>query len=203
MTFLRVPHKKKEARDLINTITLKGTDIRKKGVGKDITNKALGGVPGIQKEGGDGIIVSAKFVLYRPFDHCRTVCLEFFGKNLINASRAIVDILNSFAGNNEASLTALEHFDEKYEVAINYRNKSDRSELPKAVLLIDIEGNNEKALVEASSAMIDMVKTYDAEGFIAETESMREAFWKDRKNLGAIAQAHQCLQAQRGRGHSH
>jgi len=187
VTFLVYRVRRKEARDLINTITLKGTDIRKKGVGKDITNKALGGVPGIQKEGGDGIIVSAKFVLYRPFDHCRTVCLEFFGKNLINASRAIVDILNSFTGNNEASLTALEHFDEKYEVAINYRNKSDRSELPKAVLLIDIEGNNEKALVEASSAMIEMVKTYDAEGFIAETESMREAFWKDRKNLGAIA----------------
>ena len=126
----------------IRTINLTGYDIRKKGVGKDITNKALGGLPGIQKEGGDGIIISAKFVLYPPFKFTRTLCLEFFGTNMINASKAIVDITGSFQNNSSVFLTALEHFDEKYVSAINYRNKSDRTELPKAVLLIDIEGND-------------------------------------------------------------
>ena len=177
----------KNREKLIKTIPLKGTDIRKKGIGKDITNKALGGVPGIQKEGGDGIIISAKFVLYRPFTHCRTVCLEFFGHNLINASRAIVDILRTFEKNDISYLTALEHFDEKYETAINYRNKSGRSELPKAVLLIDVESNNRENLEKSCNDLISMVQKYDAEGFIAEDESMREDFWKDRKNLGAIA----------------
>ena len=87
---------KKKNEKLLKTITLSGLDIRKQGVGKDITNKALKGLPGIQKEGGDGVIISAKFVLYKPFDHCRTICLEFFGTNLINASKAIVEIQGIF-----------------------------------------------------------------------------------------------------------
>ncbi len=172
---------------LSKTITLSGNEIRKKGVGKDITNKALNGLPGLQKEGGDGIIVSAKFVLYRPYQHVNTICLEFFGKNLINASQAIVGIINKFEKHPSVFLTALEHFDEKYVIAINYRNKSDRSDLPKAVLLIDIESDNESELDLSTAAIVDLVKQYNAEGFIAINERTREQFWKDRKNLGAIA----------------
>lgn len=199
----RHPHRKIEAGDevtfevyslarkkgerLIRTISLTGLDIRKQGVGKDITNKALKGLPGIQKEGGDGIIVSAKFVLYRPFDHCRTICLEFFGTNLINASKAIVEIRDAFGKNQAVFLTALEHFDEKYVKAINYRNKSDRSEFPKAVLLIDVESNDYEELERGSAMILDIVKQYNTEGFMADTEEKRELFWKDRKNLGAIA----------------
>jgi FAD/FMN-containing dehydrogenase/Fe-S oxidoreductase len=179
--------RKKKERKLIKSITLNGTDIRKKGVGKDITNKALGGVPGIQKEGGDGIIVSAKFILYKPFLYCRTICLEFFGNNLINASKAIVDILTFSENNKTAYLTALEHFDEKYVDAINYRNKSERMEFPKAVLLVDIESNNEVSLESYSLKLIEMVKQYNTEGFIALTPAMRESFWNDRKKLGAIS----------------
>jgi len=179
--------KKKEK--LINTITLTGLDIRKKGIGKDITNKALKGVPGIQKEGGDGVIVSAKFVLYKPFSQKQTICLEFFGTNLINASKAIVKIKETFINKEKknAYLTALEHFDEKYVQAINYRNKSDRSEYPKAVLLIDVESNSKKFLEEASKKILQIVKPYNTEGFIADTKDKMDAFWKDRKNLGAIA----------------
>ncbi len=178
---------RKRGEKLIKTIYLSGLDIRKQGVGKDITNKALKGLPGIQKEGGDGIIVSAKFVLYKPFNYCRTICLEFFGTNLINASRAIVEIRESFRRNEAVYLTALEHFDDKYVKAINYRNKSARSEFPKAVLLIDIESNDYDKLDRASTLIIDMVRQYNTEGFLADTEEKRELFWTDRKNLGAIA----------------
>ena len=178
---------KKKHEKLVKTIHLTGLDIRKEGVGKDITNKALKGLPGIQKEGGDGVIVSAKFVLYKPFQFCRTICLEFFGTNLVNASKAIVEIKNSFQNNTKAYLTALEHFDEKYVKAINYRNKSYRSEFPKAVLLIDLESNDHEELKQSSRQILEIVKPYNTEGFIAETEEKRELFWKDRKNLGAIA----------------
>lgn len=170
-----------------NTITLGGTDIRKKGLGKDITNKALKGLPGVQKEGGDGIIVSAEFVLYRPFKFCRTVCLEFFGNNLINASKAIVDIRNAFEDNDSVYLTALEHFDDKYILAINYRNKSERMEVPKAVLLIDIEGNDRDIVAKAAESIVETVRKYNTDAFIAEKEEQRNLFWSDRKNLGAIA----------------
>jgi len=177
----------KDGEELVKSISLKGTDIRKKGVGKDVTNKALGGVPGLQKEGGDGIIVSAKFILYRPFRHCDTICVEFFGNDLVKASNAIVDILSAFKKNKKSYLTALEHLDDKYALAIHYRNKSQRRELPKAVLIIDVESNDGKDLDASSASIINIVKRYNAEGFIAENAAMRTAFWNERKHLGAIA----------------
>lgn len=177
----------KTGSEFLKTITLKGTDIRKKGVGKDVTNKALGGLPGLQKEGGDGIIISAKFILYRPFKYCDTICLEFFGNNLVKASNAIVDILAAFEKNPKTYLTALEHLDDKYALAIHYRNKSQREGLPKAVLIIDVESNDEKDLAASSALILKIVKHYDAEGFIAENAVMRTAFWNERKHLGAIA----------------
>ncbi len=169
------------------TVTLSGTDIRKKGLGKDITNKKLNGLPGIQKEGGDGVITSAQFVLYRPFKHCTTLCIEFFGSNMHNASKAIVAINTAFAHNSDVNLTALEHFDEKYVRAINYRNKSYRNEIPKAVLLIDIESDNEDALKSACEQTGKMLPSFNAEGIFARDSKERTLFWNDRKHLGAIA----------------
>ena len=55
---------------------------RKAGLGKDVTDKFLSGLPGVQKEGCDGLITSARFVLHRMPEHVRTVCLEFFGTDL-------------------------------------------------------------------------------------------------------------------------
>jgi len=171
----------------LQTITLLGTEIRKRGLGKDITNKALGGLPALQKEGGDGVIISARFVLYRPFAHSRTLCLEFFGKNMLNASRAIRDIRLAFDGTGPAVLTALEHFDERYIRAINYRNRSPRTEIPKAVLLVDVEGNALPAVDAAIERICSLVAPYETEAIPARSEHERRQFWKDRKNLGAIA----------------
>lgn len=171
----------------INRIEIPGTQIRKRGLGKDITNKALNGIPGIQKEGGDGIITKAEFVLYTPFKYAATICLEFFGKDMDLASRAIVDVISLFKKTEKASLTALEHFDDKYIEAIAYKKKTERKETPKAVLLIDIESNEKKILKEYASKIPDLVQKYNTDAFVAEDENLREHFWKDRKNLSAIA----------------
>jgi FAD/FMN-containing dehydrogenase len=56
-----------------------GSTFRKEGLGKDVTDKFLAGLPGIQKEGCDGLITSARWVVHRMPAHVRTVCLEFFG----------------------------------------------------------------------------------------------------------------------------
>ncbi len=170
-----------------NFVVLNGTDIRKKGLGKDITNKTLNGLPGIQKEGGDGIIVSAQFVLYKPFTFSRTLCIEFFGRNMVNAAKAIVAINSAFAKDDFVFLTALEHFDEKYVRAINYRNKSARNEIPKAVLLIDIESNDAEKLETACRNTLEMILAFNAEGIFAKDEREQKLFWNDRKHLGAIA----------------
>lgn len=172
---------------VVKTIILSGLDIRKKGLGKDITNKALGGLPGLQKEGCDGIIVSATFVLYKPFKFTRTVCFEFFGNNMINASKAIVEIVKTFEDDPVVFLTALEHFDEQYVKAIQYKNKSLRTEIPKAVLVVDIESDDEARLEKATLDLVAKVKQYNTEGIIAKDTETRNKFWQDRKNLSAIA----------------
>jgi FAD/FMN-containing dehydrogenase len=62
--------------------------MRKSGLGKDVTNKFLDGLPGIQKEGCDGFITSAQFILHQPLAHINTLCLEFFGYDLDRAVSA-------------------------------------------------------------------------------------------------------------------
>jgi len=57
-------------------IALPGASFRKVGLGKDVTDKFLGGVPGVQKEGCDGLITSARWIVHRMPKHIRTVCLE-------------------------------------------------------------------------------------------------------------------------------
>ena len=71
------------------TLTMPGRLFRKEGLGKDVTDKFLGGLPGVQKEGCDGLITSAVFILHRMPSCTRTVCLEFFCNDLRRAVSAI------------------------------------------------------------------------------------------------------------------
>jgi hypothetical protein len=73
-------------------LTMPGAAFRSAGLGKDVTDKFLSGLPAIQKEGCDGIITSARFVLHRMPEHIRTVCMEFFGAELSRAIPAIAEV---------------------------------------------------------------------------------------------------------------
>ncbi|BCS98571.1 oxidoreductase [Desulfoluna limicola] len=170
------------------TITLAGTEIRKTGLGKDITNKALKGLPGIQKEGCDGIITSAEFILYPSFEYKTTFCLEFFGNDMEEASEVIVKISKEFENGGKEALIALEHFDDEYMLAINYKVKATRKGSPKAGLLIDMVGHNEEEIERGIKRLQDLLIPYqNTEIFVARDEDEAERFWKDRKKLGAIA----------------
>ena len=72
-------------------LEIPGRTFRKEGLGKDVTDKFLAGLPGIQKEGCDGIITSARFILHKMPAHTRTVCLEFYGQ-VAHSVPAIVEI---------------------------------------------------------------------------------------------------------------
>jgi FAD/FMN-containing dehydrogenase len=72
-------------------LDIPGAQFRKEGLGKDVTDKFLAGLPGVQKEGCDGLITSARWVLHRMPEHTRTVCLEFFG-HAKDAVPSIVEI---------------------------------------------------------------------------------------------------------------
>lgn len=173
---------------LLKRIELQGDQIRKKGLWKDITNKALGGLPGVQKEGTDGIITSAEFILYRAYEKKLTFCLEFFGADMDEASRVIVEISEQFVNQGEEALMALEHFDEEYIRAINYKFKAARSVPPKAVLLIDMVGHSTEQILRGKEKLLRLLERHEnTETFVANDADEAARFWRDRKRLGAIA----------------
>ena len=173
---------------VLKTISLAGTDIRKKGLGKDITNKALCGLPGFQKEGTDGVITSGEFVLYDAYEKKITFCLEFYGEDMDEASRVIVEISDEFHDEGKEVLMALEHFDEEYIKAIKYKLKAARSERPKAVLLIDMVGHNTEQIERGKKRLEHLLSPYkNTEIFTAQDADEAERFWRERKKLGAIS----------------
>ncbi|MGV0976884.1 MAG: DUF3683 domain-containing protein, partial [Azonexus sp.] len=172
-------------------LTLPGAACRKTGLGKDVTDKFLGGVPGVQKEGTDGIIVAARWVLHKMPPVTRTVCLEFFGQ-VREAVPAIVEITDYFkpGGDGQAAgvlLAGLEHMDERYVKAVGYATKAKRHGRPKMVLIGDLVGHDEKAVMAAASEVVRMCNLRAAEGFIAVDAETRKKFWLDRSRTAAIS----------------
>jgi len=177
-----------DQQELINCIELRGDQIRKKGLWKDITNKALAGLPGVQKEGTDGIITSAEFILYEAYEKKMTFCLEFFGQDMDEASKVIVEISEQITNQGEEALMALEHFDEEYIRAINYKFKAARSNPPKAVLLIDMVAHTTEQIMRGKERLLKLLARYvNTETFVASDADEAARFWRDRKRLGAIA----------------
>ncbi|HKJ09963.1 MAG TPA: DUF3683 domain-containing protein [Gammaproteobacteria bacterium] len=168
-------------------LRMPGQALRKQGLGKDVTDKFLGGLPGVQKEGCDGLITSAVFILHRMPQYTRTVCLEFFGSDLNLAVPAIVETKDYLDGNPRVQLSGLEHLDERYVRAVDYSTKSPRRELPKMVLLADISGDDENSVAEAASTVVRMANARGAEGFVAVSPEARRRFWADRARTAAIA----------------
>ena len=172
-------------------LTMPGASCRKTGLGKDVTDKFLGGIPGVQKEGTDGIIVAARWVLHKMPPVIRTVCLEFFGQ-VREAVPAIVEITDWFkpGGAGHAAgvqLAGLEHLDERYVKAVGYATKARRHGRPKMVLIGDIVGHDEKAVMAAASEVVRMCNLRAAEGFIAVNTETRKKFWLDRSRTAAIS----------------
>ena len=168
-------------------LRIPGNSFRKIGLGKDVTDKFLSGLPGIQKEGCDGLVTSAVFILHRMPTHLRTVCLEFFGHDLSKAVPAIVEIKNYLDTHPEVLLSGLEHLDERYVKAVGYTTKAARRDRPKMVLLVDVAGDKQDTVADAASAIVRMANARGAEGFIAVSPEARRRFWLDRSRTAAIA----------------
>ncbi len=178
-------------------LEIPGGKFRKAGLGKDVTDKFLSGLPGIQKEGCDGIITSARFILHRAHNHTRTVCLEFFGQ-VHEAVPAIIEITALFDKRSAhpshfsllpspAFLAGLEHLDERYLKAVGYATKAKRGVRPKMVLIADVVGDDENAVAQAASEIVRLANLRHGEGFIAVSAEARKKFWLDRGRTAAIA----------------
>ncbi len=170
-------------------LDIPGKTFRKEGLGKDVTDKFLSGLPGIQKEGCDGLITSCRWVVHRMPEHTRTVCLEFFG-NPKDGVPSIVEIKDFMFAEQKRSgtlLAGLEHLDDRYLKAVGYATKSKRGTLPKMVLIGDIVGDDADAVARATSEVIRLANGRSGEGFIAISYEARKKFWLDRKRTAAIS----------------
>ncbi len=179
-------------------LDIPGKSFRKEGLGKDVTDKFLSGLPGIQKEGTDGLITSARWVVHKMPAHTRTVCLEFFG-NAKDAVPSIVEIIDFMAAEQKRSgvlLAGLEHLDDRYLKAVGYATKSKRgtdakgghsSAVPKMALFGDIAGDDADAVARATSEVVRIANSRSGEGFVAISPEARKKFWLDRKRTAAIS----------------
>ncbi len=170
-------------------LDIEGRTFRKEGLGKDVTDKFLAGLPGVQKEGTDGLITSARWILHKMPKYARTVCLEFFGqaRDAIPSIVEIKDFLDAETRKGGAILAGLEHLDERYLRAVGYATKSKRGVLPKMALFGDIVGDDEDAVARATSEVIRLANTRVGEGFVAVSPEARKKFWLDRARTAAIA----------------
>jgi FAD/FMN-containing dehydrogenase/Fe-S oxidoreductase len=172
-------------------LEVEGRRFRKEGLGKDVTDKFLAGLPGVQKEGCDGLIASAVWILHKMPPVTRTICLEFFGqvRDAVPSIVEITDFLKNRPGG--AILAGLEHLDERYVRAVGYATKAKQhgknAGRPKMVLIGDIVGEDEAAVMAAASEVVKIANLRGAEGFIAISPETRKKFWLDRARTAAIS----------------
>ncbi|WP_419785166.1 FAD-binding and (Fe-S)-binding domain-containing protein [Pseudodesulfovibrio sp.] len=178
---------------LIDTVALRGDEIRGHGLGKDVSNKYLGGLPGVQKEGVDGIITEASFTCHPALAHSRVLCLEFYGRSMKNAMYVIKDVVGLRDTIREegdlVKISALEEFGAKYVKAIEYQAKSMQYEGdPISVLILQLDSDDEEALAAACQTILAIAQPYEGvDIFMARNEREAELFWEDRHKLSAIA----------------
>ncbi|MDL2316151.1 FAD-binding protein [Desulfovibrio sp. OttesenSCG-928-A18] len=174
-------------------IRFTGEQLRTPGLGKDVTNKALCGLPGLQKEGTDGVIVDAVFVLHEKLAHYKVVVLEFYGRSMENCMLVVNDVValrNDIRRRGDlVKITALEEFGVKYVQAIGYTKKSSIYEGdPISVLILQLDSNDKSALDEAVQHVVRTCNSYDGvDSFVARDNREAEVFWEDRHRLSAIA----------------
>ena len=176
-----------------NVVHLRGDEIRLPGLGKDVTNKALGGLPGMQKEGVDGIITEACFIIHKKPQHKRVMVLEFFGRSMHPAAvvvRELVALRNRIRQEGDyAHLSALEEFNAKYVQAIEYKRKSEKYEgLPISVIILQADGDDPYLLDKCVGDIVSVVEQQDnVDIIVAADDKEAERFWEDRHRLSAIA----------------
>jgi len=190
MVSFKISHYEKDGKTLIGEASLldiPGSHFRKAGLGKDVTDKFLSGLPGVQKEGCDGLITSARFILHKMPALKQTLCLEFFDPDLEKSVMAISQIKDYTQSLTEVQMLGLEHLDQRYIKAVKYATKAARNDKPNMILIADLISDNEEQLNNAVKKIKHIAEQKNAECFIAITPEARARFWLDRSKTAAIS----------------
>ncbi|HIW01265.1 MAG TPA: FAD-binding oxidoreductase [Candidatus Desulfovibrio intestinipullorum] len=176
-----------------NVVNLPGNELRLPGLGKDVTNKALGGLPGVQKEGTDGIITEVCFTTHPKPKFSRVMALEFFGRSMLPAAvvvRELVGLRNRIREEGDyAHISAMEEFNAKYVQAIDYQRKSTKYEgQPISVIIVQVDGDDAYLLDKCVDNIVQVVeKQENVDICVARDKKEAERFWEDRHRLSLIA----------------
>ncbi len=176
-----------------NVVNLSGSELRLPGLGKDVTNKCLGGLPGVQKEGTDGIITEVCFTTHPKPKHSRVMVLEFFGRSMTPAAvvvRELVALRNRIREEGDyAHISAMEEFNAKYVQAIDYQPKSHKYEgLPISVIIVQVDGDDSYLLDKCVDSIVEVVERQEnVDISVAHDAKEAERFWEDRHRLSLIA----------------
>ncbi len=176
-----------------NVVHLRGDEIRLPGLGKDVTNKFLGGLPGMQKEGTDGIITEACFIIHKKPHLKRVMVLEFFGRSMDAAAvvvRELVALRNRIRETGDyAHLSALEEFNAKYVQALEYKRKSTKYEgSPISVIILQVDGDEAPLLDRCVADIVKVVEEQEnVDIIVAKDDREADLFWEDRHRLSVIA----------------
>lgn len=133
-------------------ITLKGSKIRKIGLAKDVTNKFLKGLPGIQKEGVDVIITETQWALHELPKHRKSLFIQAYDTA---KWRALINDLTKkreSLGHNRSRILQLEQWDGLIAKVTKQLKKSDR--IPVSSFGIEIAGETEEDLEVLESIIL-------------------------------------------------
>ena len=174
-------------------LDIPGAAFRKEGLGKDVTDKFLAGLPG-HPEGR----------LRRPHHvgaldrapHARSTCAPSASSSSASQGRGAGDRRDQGLPVRPGGarrrwprvlLAGLEHLDDRYLNAVGYATKSKRGGLPKMVLFGDIVGDDADAVARATSEVVRIANARAGEGFVAVSAEARKKFWLDRTRTAAIS----------------
>ena len=170
-------------------LEIPGRQFRKVGLGKDVTDKFLAGLPGraegrLRRHHHLGALHPAQDAEGDPH--------RVPGVLRPGARLGAVDRRDQAAISTRTRAPpspGLEHLDERYLKAVGYATKAQRAAgtRPKMVLIGDIVGDDEDEVARATSEVVRLANARGGEGFVAVSAETRKKFWLDRARTAAIA----------------
>ena len=178
-----------------------GRSLRKPGLGKDVTDKFLAGIPGVQKEGCDGLITSADSSC-TACRTTRTLCLEFFGTDLRSGGAG--HRRNQALPGRPAGCAARRSGAPGRALCpgrqVQHQGGTAAS-CPRWCCSIDVSGDDETAVSDAASTVVRTGQPARRRGFHRRQRRGAPALLGGPLPHRGDRRPHQCLQDQRGRGH--